>query len=173
MKVIRGRCDRRVLSAGRVAPPYLLVGHSLGGHIVRALAARHPADVVGVILVDARHEDLFPVLPESFLTRLAELAPDDTDRASRADAVVRELPVRNDLPLAVITHGRADWIGDAFGLGHADLDQAEAAWQQYQRKLAAVSGRSTFCVAEASGHLIPMDQPDLVVGEIRSLLGRC
>jgi pimeloyl-ACP methyl ester carboxylesterase len=158
------------LSVGRVTPPYLLVGHSLGGHIVRAFAARHPAEVVGMILVDARHEDLFPELPESFLARLAELAPDDADRADRADAIVRALPAVDDLPLAVITHGRADWISEAFGLGQGDLDRAEAAWQQYQRKLAARSRRSKICVAGASGHLIPVDQPELVVHEIQSLI---
>jgi len=160
------------LSAGRVAPPYLLVGHSLGGHIVRAFAARRPAEVVGMILVDARHEDLFPELPGSFLARLAELAPDDAGRAGRADAIVRALPALDDLPLAVITHGRADWISEAFGLGQGDLDRAEAAWQQYQRKLAARSPRSTFCVAEASGHLIPVEQPELVVREIHSLIAQ-
>jgi pimeloyl-ACP methyl ester carboxylesterase len=157
------------LPAGRVMPPYLLVGHSLGGHIVRAFAARHRADVVGMILVDARHEDLYPELPKSFLTRLAELAPDASARASHADAVVRALPSLDDLPLSVITHGRADWIGDAFGLGQGDLDRAEAAWQQYQRKLPAKSSRSKFCVATASGHLIPADQPEVVVSEIQAL----
>jgi len=153
------------LSVARVAPPYLLVGHSLGGHIVRAFAARHLADVVGMILVDARHEDLFPELPESFLTRLKELVPDDTEGANRVDVIVRTL--------AVITHGRADWISDAFGLGQGDLDQAEAAWQQYQRKLAAKSSRSKFCVAASSGHLISVDQPELVVSAIRSLTDQC
>jgi pimeloyl-ACP methyl ester carboxylesterase len=157
------------LPAGRVMSPYLLVGHSLGGHIVRAFAARHRADVVGMILVDARHEDLYPELPKSFLTRLAELAPDASARASHADAVVRALPSLDDLPLSVITHGRADWIGDAFGLGQGDLDRAEAAWQQYQRKLPAKSSRSKFCVATASGHLIPADQPEVVVSEIQAL----
>src|SRR5262245_48308154 len=67
------------LAAGRVAAPYLLVGHSIGGHVVRAFAARHPADVMGMILVDARHEGLFAQLPQSFLARLAELLPDDTE----------------------------------------------------------------------------------------------
>jgi pimeloyl-ACP methyl ester carboxylesterase len=130
--------------------PYLLVGHSLGGHIVRAFAARHRADVVGMILVDARHEDLDPELPKSFLTRLAELAPDASARASHAD-----------------------WIGDAFGLGQGDLDRAEAAWQQYQRKLPDKSSRSKFCVATASGHLIPADQPEVVVSEIQALTDQC
>jgi pimeloyl-ACP methyl ester carboxylesterase len=161
------------LSAGRVTPPYLLVGHSLGGHIVRAFAARHPAEVAGMILVDARHEDLFPELPASFLARLAELAPDDADRANRADAIVRALPAVDDLPLTVISHGQADWISEAFGLSQGDLDRAEAAWQQFQRELATRSHGSKFCVAGASGHLIPVDQPESVVREIHSLIDRC
>jgi pimeloyl-ACP methyl ester carboxylesterase len=161
------------LSVGSVMPPYLLVGHSLGGHIVRAFAARHRADVVGMILVDARHEDLYPELPKSFLMRLAELRPDNVDRASHADVVTRALPPLDDLPLSVITHGRADWISDVFGLDQEELDRAEAAWQQYQRKLTAKSPRSKFCVATASGHLIPIDQPEVVVSEIQSLTDHC
>jgi pimeloyl-ACP methyl ester carboxylesterase len=158
------------LSAGQVPPPYLLVGHSLGGHTVRAFAARHPGIVLGLILVDARHEDLYPELPESFLARLAELLPDDAERASRADEIVRGLPGLAGLPLSVITHGRADWIPDVFGLEKADLDQAELAWQRYQPDLAAKSSRSKLRVAATSGHLIPVDQPELVVSEIRAMI---
>lgn len=158
------------LRAGPVPPPYLLVGHSLGGHIVRAFADRHRADVTGLILVDARHEDLYPVLPPAFLAALTEFVPDSGERAGQADALVRALPDLGDLPLSVITHGRADWIPDEFGLSRADLDQAERAWQQHQADLATRSSRSRFCVAAASGHLIPVDQPGLVVSEIQAML---
>jgi pimeloyl-ACP methyl ester carboxylesterase len=41
------------LAAAQVPGPYLLVGHSYGGHIARAFAIAHPADVMGLILVDA------------------------------------------------------------------------------------------------------------------------
>ncbi|MBI1809888.1 MAG: alpha/beta hydrolase [Gemmatimonadetes bacterium] len=37
--------------------PYLLVGHSLGGAIVRHYAVHYPAEVAGLILVDGSHED--------------------------------------------------------------------------------------------------------------------
>jgi pimeloyl-ACP methyl ester carboxylesterase len=158
------------LAAGQVPPPYLLAGHSLGAHIVRALAARHPADVAGLILVDARPEDLYPELPEAFLARLAELAPDDAQRASHADEIVRQLPGLAALPLSVITHGRADWIPGVFGLDQADRDQAELAWQRHQRDLAARSSQSRLRVASASGHMIPIEQPDLVASEIRSMI---
>jgi pimeloyl-ACP methyl ester carboxylesterase len=158
------------LSAVQVQPPYLLVGHSLGGHIVRALAARRPEDVMGMVLVDARSESLFPELPAAFRARLAELVPYDAEQGFRADAIVRELPGLKDLPLSVLTHGRFDWIPDAFGLDQADLDHAELAWQRHQRALAALSSRSRFVVASRSGHLIPIDQPDLIAGEIRAAI---
>jgi pimeloyl-ACP methyl ester carboxylesterase len=158
------------LTAARAGPPYLLVGHSLGGHVVRAFADRHRREVVGMILVDARHEDLYPALPPAFLSALAGLLPEDTARASQADGIIRTLPAASDLPLTVITHGRADWIPDDFGLARADFDAAELAWQRFQGKLAASSAQSKLRVAASAGHLISVDQPEIVVDEIRAML---
>jgi pimeloyl-ACP methyl ester carboxylesterase len=44
-----------LVNAG-IKGPYVLVGHSAGGKHVRLFADRHPQDVVGMVLVDARHE---------------------------------------------------------------------------------------------------------------------
>ena len=41
-----------------VPKPYLLVGHSYGGRIVRLFASAYPADTAGLILEEAGHEDL-------------------------------------------------------------------------------------------------------------------
>jgi len=41
--------------------PYILVGASYGGHIVRLFAHEYPEQVSGVILVDARPEKLFSI----------------------------------------------------------------------------------------------------------------
>jgi pimeloyl-ACP methyl ester carboxylesterase len=38
-------------------PPYVLVGHSLGGLITQACAADHQQDIAGLVLVDAPHPD--------------------------------------------------------------------------------------------------------------------
>jgi pimeloyl-ACP methyl ester carboxylesterase len=45
-----------LLENGGVPGPYVLVGHSLAGKTVRLFAASHPADVAGMVLVDARSE---------------------------------------------------------------------------------------------------------------------
>ena len=37
--------------------PYVLVGHSLGGPLVRHYAVHYPAEVAGLVLVDGSHED--------------------------------------------------------------------------------------------------------------------
>jgi pimeloyl-ACP methyl ester carboxylesterase len=48
----------RLLEAGDVTGPYILVGHSLAGKNDRLLAAAHPETVAGMVLVDARSEQL-------------------------------------------------------------------------------------------------------------------
>lgn len=64
--------------------PYLLVGHSFGGILVREFYRQHPGEVAGMVLVDSAHEDQISRLPEEearalsastgFLKNLALLA---------------------------------------------------------------------------------------------------
>jgi pimeloyl-ACP methyl ester carboxylesterase len=42
----------RLLEGLKLAPPYVLVGHSFGGHVVRLHAHRQPEQVAGLVLVD-------------------------------------------------------------------------------------------------------------------------
>ena len=52
-----------LLTVARIRPPYLLVGASFGGHTVRLFAHHHPEEVCGVVLIDARHEELDARMP--------------------------------------------------------------------------------------------------------------
>ncbi len=47
----------RLLRAAGVVPPYVLVGHSIGGTYVRAYQRRYPDEVSGLVLVDATPEE--------------------------------------------------------------------------------------------------------------------
>ena len=40
-----------------VQPPYVLVGHSFGGLVIRAFARAYPADVAGLVFVDPLHPE--------------------------------------------------------------------------------------------------------------------
>ena len=46
-----------LLQAAGIAPPYVLVGHSLGGFNVRLYASLYRKEVAGMVLVDASHPD--------------------------------------------------------------------------------------------------------------------
>jgi pimeloyl-ACP methyl ester carboxylesterase len=48
---------RTLLRAADVPPPFLLVGHSFGGLVMRIAAARFREDVAGLVLVDPAHPE--------------------------------------------------------------------------------------------------------------------
>jgi pimeloyl-ACP methyl ester carboxylesterase len=59
-----------LLEAASVAAPYVLVGHSYGGLLVRAYAIRYPADVAGLVLVDPASVDAWSAATEAQLRAL-------------------------------------------------------------------------------------------------------
>jgi pimeloyl-ACP methyl ester carboxylesterase len=48
---------RQGLAGAGIGPPYLLVGHSIGGIIARRFAVRYRGDVAGMVLIESSHED--------------------------------------------------------------------------------------------------------------------
>jgi pimeloyl-ACP methyl ester carboxylesterase len=70
-----------LLSVAGVTGPYVLVGHSFGGLLVRVFAAAFPAEAAGVVLVDATHED-----------QIARLEAHLSPAAHRAAMLRRQLP---------------------------------------------------------------------------------
>ncbi len=56
---------RALLDGAGVAPPYVLVGHSFGGLVLRAFVDRYPDDVAGLVFVDS-------TFPEEWLDMPAE-----------------------------------------------------------------------------------------------------
>jgi|SRR5450631_541038 len=67
---------RTVLLQARVRPPYILVGHSIGGFNARVFASRYLQKVVGMVLVDSSHPDQ--------LARLASILPPEPESAEAA-----------------------------------------------------------------------------------------
>ncbi|WP_158793923.1 alpha/beta fold hydrolase [Granulicella sp. L60] len=56
---------RTLLQRAGIPPPYLLVGHSFGALVARRYAAEHPADLAGIILIDAMRTADWPPLSDA------------------------------------------------------------------------------------------------------------
>lgn len=52
----------KFLTTEDISPPYILLGHSLGGFIIRKYQNDHPEKVIGMILVDPLHEYQYETL---------------------------------------------------------------------------------------------------------------
>ena len=55
-----------LLTKAEIKKPYILVGASFGGHIVRLFSKKFPDEVAGIILLDARHEAINSKMPLSW-----------------------------------------------------------------------------------------------------------
>lgn len=74
-----------------------------------------------------------------------------------------------NLPVRIITRGIApDYV--SAGISEEAGRKLEEIWQTGQRQLLDISSDSEQVIAEASGHMIIHDQPELVVDKIRELL---
>ena len=75
-----------VLEAGGEQPPYVMVGHSLGGPYIMTFSKLHPTDVAGLVFVDASHPEQFQRFNDA-LGRKVEV-PAGLMRAMRAGAAL-------------------------------------------------------------------------------------
>jgi len=170
-----------LLVAADVSPPYVLVGHSFGGFVVRMFADQHPDGVVGMVLVDTSHADQFRLFEERISPETwAEVQqffgtanPERMDlRASGAEmAAAGNL---GDLPLVVIQADQQITDAQAQGVSQAVADEVDAVNNELapvlQAELANLSTNGTLVFAEGSGHFVHVDRPEVVIEAIRSLL---
>ena len=182
-----------LLARSGIAGPVVLVGASIAGFDVRVFASDHPERAAGLVLVDASHEDdahevprmarFVPLLSTigvlrlfgpSFGQNIESLAPSVRQFAqatrfrgagyqAAADEIihiresaeeVRSSRRKLTIPVLVITGGRG----------------ADENWRQLQRDQASLSERGCLVIAQESGHVVSVDQPEVVVGAIRTVV---
>ncbi len=168
---------RELLAAAALAPPYLLVGHSLGGLYANLFARLHPQDVLGCLLLEATHPKDRAVArghENQWLRALGNLLrrPQERFRANVhselkwIDETAAQIEAAGPfpaIPLTVITGGHAP---PARLLPPA----AVQARRRRQRELARLSPLGRQVIAERSGHFPQLSEPGLVVDEIRRLV---
>jgi len=68
--------------------PYLLVGHSLAGFIIRSFVAKYSNEVLGIVLVDVSHPEQFQRFPKE-IKALSSMPPDWIIKFSNSTGIVR------------------------------------------------------------------------------------
>jgi pimeloyl-ACP methyl ester carboxylesterase len=178
-----------LLVAAAIPRPLVLVGHSLGGLIVRLYAHHYPRDVAGLVLVDPMHEDQFdrigPLIPPAFpgepdaLTQLRRFWTTDwRDPAKNHEGVdfpasqvqAHRIDSLGDIPMLVLTSGIFLREAPPELAGHRLGAHLHMLWQEMHRELMQQSSSATQIVVETSGHFIQREQPKVIVAAIRQMV---
>ncbi len=178
-----------LLTKAGIAPPYVLVGHSFGGLLIRRYAFDYPEEVDGLVFVDSLHEDWW----EEALNLLPPASPNDSSRlasfrnyltdgwrdpASNFEGMdipavveqVRETGDFGDRPILVLTAGKFTVLNPGLP---PDLEADLASlFQDLQGRLAALSTVGSQVVIPDSGHNMPRENPQAVVDAIRKMLSK-
>ena len=188
---------RRVLQQVGAGPPYVLVGFSWGGMLARYFAGYYPAEVVALVLVDPAPmvtESLadnlspfekigggraaFDAYWSSFSALLAKASP--AVRAENQvlrgllemDLAARDLRAVPAVPMAVVVAAKYFAVPLAVPF---DLQQHFQADLRYRLRVLSewvlASPHGTLVVANNTTHVIPREDPDLIVSAIQRVLG--
>ena len=68
------------------------------------------------------------------------------------------------VPVVVLTRGRSFWPGYSNG------DETERVWMELQDELSQLSVKPVHLIAERSGHVIHLDQPEIVITAMQTML---
>jgi pimeloyl-ACP methyl ester carboxylesterase len=183
----------RLLERAGIASPVVLVAASSAGYTARVFASEHSERVAGLVLVDASHEDQKDTIPPAtrFVPFLASVGafrlfgvalgprldalPHAARRIARATsfraagfraaadelrhikvsaAEVRETRRVLDTPVVVVTGARG----------------SDTVWRDLQRDQTRLSPAGCQVIAERSGHVVAIDQPEVVVSAVRAIV---
>jgi len=143
----------------------ILVGHSLGGAVIRYYAVQHPEMIEALLFVDPSHED-FEVVTQAAEDAGVEhfMGEGSPETANEYAQVIEDFEILGnleslpDVPTVVLTSvkGRVPENGQRWIDGHATLGVGVSNF--------------THVITENSGHYIHIEEPQLVFDAITSLL---
>jgi len=163
---------RAELERQHLKPPYVLVGHSLGGLYMQYFARNYPREVAGLVLVDSTHwEQILDMGNQANTPYVARKAVtlfmpwimrrEITDSLA-AGRQVHASPHARNIPTIVLSSTRGP-------VGETPAERAVSA--RLQDEIAADFPAAKHVRVDDSGHYIQRDHPEVVVEAARRLAG--
>jgi pimeloyl-ACP methyl ester carboxylesterase len=153
-----------------IAAPYVLVGHSLGGPLVRVFASTYPSEVAGIVLVDPSQEafnDWVKLHPPPGLkeqeAQIAKAPQGMRDEFAAIDAMLEEARLSKVPPVPITLLSAAKQDAGMPAETREKLNETHTAW------IGSIPG-GLHVTAEKSGHFIQMQEPQLVVDAIKRVI---
>jgi pimeloyl-ACP methyl ester carboxylesterase len=160
------------LGNARIAPPYILVGHSFGGPFIRVFAGMYPGEVSGLVLVDPTQEE-FIDWNQARESNRTERHDDEWKDIQASLAEAHESAVPPGIPVILITAmGPRVLPGFVTAKQKQEFKLLKPMWLKFHNEWLAKVPNGEHIVTEDSGHMVPFEEPDLVVDEIRKLVRR-
>ena len=162
---------RAELQRREIPPPYVLVGHSLGGLYMQYFAREFANEVSGLLLVDSTHwnEQLPSTLgatsayqPQMMFLYISLIMRRELADSALAGEQVHASPPAGDLPTIVLSRT---------GSLRGETPDSRLQAARLQREIAADFPAAVHVRVEGSGHYIQRDRPDVVINSARELAG--
>ena len=190
----------RLLAQLQLKPPYVLVGHSWGGPLIRMFAALYPGEVAGMIYLDptdlhSREQEIEHLRAigytvegaaayvtryrQDFAAYIATLPPvvqvemKLIDGIERSDAPeFQRMPPVPSVPISIVLAGKREpWIWNGRPCEPEVCYERRLDFRrQWLQRWIANANPGSITVDIMSGHVIPTDNPALVAAEIRKVL---
>ncbi len=148
----------------------VLVGHSLGGMIIRAFAINNPEKIAGLVFVDPTHEDYREFTQEDedqMVNDLIEAGGEGIITAKEAEQFlenmeyIKTLGMLPDVPTIVLT---------SMKIVPGTNAEERQNWYDAHKKLGEGLSDFKHIATEKSGHHIMIDEPDLVLSAIHEIV---
>jgi pimeloyl-ACP methyl ester carboxylesterase len=159
-----------------VPPPYILVGHSFGGPLIRVFADLYPGEIAGLVLVDPTQEEFIAWQGKRAAQRGEKNYDDWKDgrewediQSSLAQAQASRVP--EGVPVVLIT-GMGPRVLPSFLTEKEKLEYKtnHQMWLKFHTEWVERQLHARHLITENSGHGVPFEEPELVINAIRRMV---
>jgi len=159
-----------LFQAAGLPRPFILVGASAGGVLIRYYEEQYPSDVAGFVFVDSAHEE------QAWRDAAISTAFDpnwDNLQSLKENGMLppqQHLAWHDDVPIVVLERTDLPPCSAFPGLTQTQCDQINDAWHSFQVDLSRRSKYGQLRAVAGSGHAMHQQKPDAIAQAIRDVL---